>query len=542
MTSFRGRWWLPGVLSLALLLVACEPATRAAADPPATAPAAQAVKAVASPATTLPGIEQTLSDIYERLSSSVVNVQMLKQVRAEPGADMFPQIPGFPRLGPDDRGQRRRGPTYQGGSGSGFVWDDQGHIVTNNHVAGGADKVTVTFHDGSQVQAKLVGTDPDSDLAVLKVDLPEGSFPPVRLADSTRVKVGQLAVAIGNPFGLEGSMTVGFVSALGRLLPVDPTATEAGYSIPDMIQTDAPINPGNSGGVLVDSAGQVIGVPSIIISPAGVSAGIGFAIPSAVVAQVVPVLIEKGRYEHPWLGISGLSLTPDMAKAMQLPATQRGALVVDVLAGSPADKAGLRGSDRQILVDGQEFSVGGDVITRINEASVKRFDDIVTYLARSTKVGDTLKLSLLRGGKETTVSVLLAARPGADQDKLAKAQGEPAAEGGWLGIAGATLEAPVAAAMGLKRTQRGVLVDNVAKDSPADLAGLRGSTRLARIQGQTVAVGGDVIIAIGAAPLSSIEELQAKLAQFKPGAQIDLAILRDGQRQTVKVTLGKMPE
>ncbi len=263
-----------------------------------------------------------------------------------------------------------------------------GHIVTNHHVVAGADRVSVTFADDTTVPAKVVGTDPHGDLAVVKVDLPAERLQPVHMADSTHVKVGQLAVAIGNPFGLQSTMTVGFVSALGRVLRADSGDEEQpGYTIPDIIQTDAPINPGNSGGVLVDGEGHVIGVTSAIISPVRASVGIGFAIPSAIVQKVVPTLIKTGHYDHPKLGVSGISLSPELAKAMQLDPDQRGALVVDVVPNSPADKAGLHGSDRQATIEGELVRVGRDVIVAIDGHLVKGFDDLVTQLVRTTEVG-----------------------------------------------------------------------------------------------------------------------------------------------------------
>ena len=292
------------------------------------------------------------------------------------------------------------------------MWDTTGHIVTNNHVVAGADPITVTLHDGTAVSAKIVGTDPESDLAVAQVDLPADRLRPVQLADSMQVKVGQLTAAFGNPFGLQSTMTVGFVSALGRALPVEPDKAQGpSYTIADILQTDAPLNPGNSGGVLVDDAGRVIGVTSAIISPAGTSAGIGFAIPSAVVQKVVPVLIQTGHYEHPWLGVSGTSLTPELAKTMGLKPEQRGALVADVVPGGPGDRGGLHGSDRRMTINGIRVRLGGDVIVALDGQPVQGFDDLVTALARRTEVGQTVSLTVLGHGQEHTVSVTLAARP-----------------------------------------------------------------------------------------------------------------------------------
>jgi serine protease Do len=302
---------------------------------------------------------------------------------------------------------------YQRGSGSGFVWDEAGHIVTNNHVVEGTDKIEVTFADGTIVPATLVGANRDSDLAVIKVNVPAEELHLVRMGDSTQVKVGEIAVAIGNPFGLENTMTVGFISALGRSLPVESNGSVGPtYRIPDIIQTDAPINPGNSGGVLANDQGEVIGVTAAIASPVQASAGIGFVIPSAIVQKVVPELIEKGHYAVPWLGISGTSLDPDLAQGMGLDAGQRGVLVVDVTPDGPADKAGLRGSDRSITIDGEDRRVGGDVIVAIGGQTVETFDDLIAYLFGSTKVGQQVTLSVLRDGHQQGVQVTLGERPG----------------------------------------------------------------------------------------------------------------------------------
>ena len=204
--------------------------------------------------------------------------------------------------------------------GSGFVWDTQGHIITNNHVIEDADRIRVTFYDGTIAEATLIGADPDSDLAVIKVETDNIELRPVTVGDSRKLKVGQLTVAIGNPFGYQNTMTVGFISGLGRLLPATDNFLGTNYNIPDIIQTDTSINPGNSGGVLLDSGGRLIGVTTAIATESGSSAGIGFAIPSAIVQQVVPSLISTGRYEHAWLGVSVLTLNPDLAEAMNLDA------------------------------------------------------------------------------------------------------------------------------------------------------------------------------------------------------------------------------
>lgn len=392
------RQWLMGITALFVIALAGYGLLVPATSPPAP-PATAGV---------LAALEGTLEHIYTQVNPSVVNVQVEeRQVVRSP---VLPETPGVQsRRAPSPPGAEER---IRRGVGSGFVWDTAGHIVTNNHVVAGADRITVTLSDGMAVPATVVGTDPESDLAVAQVDLPAGRLRPVQLADSTRVKVGQLVAAFGNPFGLQSTMTVGFVSALGRALPVDPDGAHGpSYTIADVLQTDAPMNPGNSGGVLVDDAGRVIGVTSAIVSPAGVSAGIGFAIPSAVVQKVVPVLIQTGHYAHPWLGLSGTSLTPALATAMGLTPEQRGALVVDVVPAGPAGRAGLHGSDRRVTIDDERVRLGGDVIVALDGQPIQGFDDLVTTLARTTEVGQTVSLTVLGHGQEHVVKVTLAARP-----------------------------------------------------------------------------------------------------------------------------------
>lgn len=516
-------------LSLGGAAIAPEVAPPAAAAPVAAPPAASAPTA----SSVLDALEGTLGQIYDQVNPSVVNIQVV--VEQEGMSTVVPEIPGFP-FGPSEP----QGPPVQRGMGSGFVWDKEGHIVTNNHVVAEADKITVTFYDDTTVPGEVVGTDPHSDLAVVKVDLPADQLQPVQVADSIQVKVGQLAVAIGNPFGLEGTMTVGFVSALGRSLPVaSGDMLGSSYTIPDIIQTDAPINPGNSGGVLVDDKGRVIGVPTAIESPVRANAGIGFAVPSAIVQKVVPALINDGSYEHPWLGISGTSLGLELAEAMGFEPDQRGVLVVDVVTGSPADEAGLRGSDRQVELEGQQVRIGGDVIVAIDGQPVKEFDDLITYLVRNKSVGETITLTIIYQGQEETVEVTLAARPKGEEQRSQREKGTTA--GAWLGIQGLTVTPEIAEAMDLAPDQQGVLVEQVTQNSPADQAELRGSYKALDINGQRLQVGGDIITAMDDQPITQMEDLRAFLQQAQPGQKVTLTLLRDGEEVKVGVTLGERP-
>lgn len=364
---------------------------------------AQKTTLATSTSGTLAAYESALENIYAQVGPSVVAIDVVSQPQAA-----TPNVPGNRGFG--FRPQQPQQP--QGALGSGFVWDAQGHIVTNNHVIDGATSISVTFSDGSTVPAKLVGADVNSDLAVIQVNVPASQLHPVHLADSTQIKVGQFAIAIGNPFGEQNTMTTGIISALGRSLPVnDNTVQGPSYTIPDVIQTDAPINPGNSGGVLLNADGNVLGVTAAIESPAGTSAGIGFAIPSVIVQKVVPELIKTGSYAHPYIGIGGASLNSTLAEAMNLKPDQRGALIISVAANGPASKAGLRGSTKPATIDGQQVNVGGDVIVAIDSQPVKGFDDVVAYLARATNVNQTVTLTILRDGQQQSVQVTLAARP-----------------------------------------------------------------------------------------------------------------------------------
>ena len=505
-------------------------------------PIAQVATQIAPPVSTgasgdlLAAYQGTLENIYNTVSPSVVNIQVVDQLAASDSNSNNPQVPGFPffNLPQGEQPQQQ----FQSALGSGFVWDTEGHIVTNNHVVNGADKIEVTFSDGTMVPAKLVGTDPDSDLAVIKVDVPAAQLHPVQMADSTGIKVGQLAIAIGNPFGLEGTMTTGIISAVGRSLPADETSLQS-YTIPDVVQTDAPINPGNSGGVLVNALGQVLGVTSAIESPVHANAGIGFAIPAAIVNNVVPALIQDGKYVHTWLGISGTTLVPDLAKEMNLKEGQRGALVEEVMPNSPAEQAGLKGSDKQVTVNGQTTNVGGDVITAVDSQPVVEMDDLIAYLARNTKVDQKISLTILRDGKEQNLDVTLAARPTAEQRNSESASSPSQAGGIRLGILGIDMAPELASEMNLSQDQQGVLIQQVEPGGLADQAGLQAGSKTVTINGQQVVVGGDLITALNGQAVTTIQELRAGLAQLPSDHPVSLTILRDGKEMDIEVQAGQ---
>jgi len=269
-----------------------------------------------------------------------------------------------------------------------------------------AEKITVTFLNGESYNAEIIGKDPFTDIAVIKVE-PNGDFlQPLPIGDSSKLKVGEQVAAIGNPFGLSGSMTSGIVSQLGRLLPTQ----ESGFSIPDVIQTDAAINPGNSGGPLLNMRGEMVGINTAIRSGTGEFAGIGFAIPSRTVVNIVPILVSDGEYKHPWIGISGRDIDPDLAQVLNLEES-KGLLVVTVVEDSPAFKAGLQASLDTTEVDGVNYPVGGDIILSVDGIEIRKIDDVLVHLQREKSVGDEMVLEILRNDKIITITLILEERP-----------------------------------------------------------------------------------------------------------------------------------
>ena len=417
----RALRWL--ALPLALLLAACapdqiaipvlggatdtppaptQPPTRAPVVVP-TIPPTPLVTAVPLPAIEavptlapdqlgpLEAQQQVLVELYRRVNPAVVSIDT---------AARHPDVEGAPT--PDQE--------LPYAQGSGFLFDDQGRIVTNNHVIEGGSGFQVRFADGTVLPATLIGADPGSDLAVLKVDqLPEG-VAPLHLADSSGVAVGQTAIAIGNPFGERNTLTTGVVSGLGRSLR-GPISSQGGrFSITNVIQTDASINPGNSGGPLLNIRGEVIGVNTAIRSSTGVFEGIGYAVPANTVARVVPVLIASGRYEHPWMGVGLRDVDPLLARHFDL-AAQQGVLITAVQQRSPADLAGLRAGTRSGDYGGVPIVYDGDIVLAINGQRVLSGDELVGYLEENAAVGETVALTVLRDGQEQQITVTLGKRP-----------------------------------------------------------------------------------------------------------------------------------
>jgi S1-C subfamily serine protease len=336
-------------------------------------------------------LQSQIEAVYDQTSSAVVNITSVTYA-----FDFF------------------FNPVPQEGTGSGFIYDEQGHIITNYHVIEDAEELSVTLADGETYSAEIIGEDPTNDLAVIRIDT--DSLPrPVPLGDSSALRVGQFVVAIGNPFGLERTLTAGVISSLGRVIK-----SPDGRFIGEVIQTDAAINPGNSGGPLLDLDGRVIGVNSQIVSPSQANAGVGFAVPSNTVRRVVLELIARGSYPHPWLGIEPISLTAERARIFRQAgvdvAAEEGVLVLEVTRGGPADEADIRGGTQVVRIGRYRVPLGGDIITAINDEPIADYQDMTVYLETKTRVGETVSVTIIRsagsgGAEEQTVQVTLAERP-----------------------------------------------------------------------------------------------------------------------------------
>ena len=400
------RLTLLHILLIAVLALgsttACDMAGRVALKP-TTAASQQAAKDNRTPVTTLPQVvptataaqpaaapanqlEAQVESVYSNAGPSVVNVtsQMISY-------------------------NFRMQPIPQEGTGSGFVYDNAGHIVTNYHVVQDAQSISVALANGSAYTATVVGQDPSNDLAVLFIDA-QDLPPPLPLGDSAALRIGQFVLAIGNPFTLQRTLTLGIVSALQRVIQ-----SPDGSFIGQAIQTDAAINPGNSGGPLLDLQGRVIGVNSQIVGVTGSNVGVGFAIPSNTLRRVVPQLIATGRYPHPWLGMDMLDITRQAAQILRQVgvdiAVDQGVLVITVTSGSPAEAAGIHGANRNVRIGRSQLGVGGDIITAVDDQSVTAQEDLMLYVDTQRAIGDTIKLKLIRAGQEMTVSLTLGEQP-----------------------------------------------------------------------------------------------------------------------------------
>jgi S1-C subfamily serine protease len=393
----RSRVWAIAFLLVALSLgCLAVPPIAEEVDPTATplpptpeATAASGPVVVAPPNNALENLQTQVEAVYAATGDSVVNIG----VRTI-SYDFF------------------MNPVPQEGSGSGFVYDGEGHIITNYHVIEGADDIRATFADGKTLTAEVVGSDPTYDLAVIKVDPSEHAMQPVTMGDSQNLRIGQFVVAIGNPFGLDQTVTFGVISSLGRII----RSPDQGRFIGEAIQTDAAINPGNSGGPLLDLEGRVIGVNAQIVSPSRANAGVGFAIPAQIVKRVVPVLISEGTYAHPWMGVEFLPvpLEPGLAEVFadagyEVPS--QGVLILGVEQGRAADQAGLQGADEVVETELGRVPLGGDVILEIDGTEITGPQDLIAYLETYTQPGDTIEVTIFRDGERMTVDLTLGERP-----------------------------------------------------------------------------------------------------------------------------------
>src|SRR5215218_362186 len=386
----------------------------------------------ANTSSTISGEELTFRDLFEKVNSSVVQI-------TSSGILNF-SSPMLPPDGDDDNDDDSQPPQPRTAIGSGYVIDREGHVATNYHVIANARNVSVAFSDGSVYTAKVIGSDPFSDSAVLELqDVPAEKLVPLPLGNSSNLVVGDEVAAIGSPFGLAGSMSTGVVSGLVRLIPaldIPPNNNETNnddndtiidegqaFSIPNIIQTDTPINPGNSGGPLLNLKGEVIGMNTAILSESGASSGVGFAIPSDTLKVILPALIANGSYVHPWIGVSGTDVTPEIAIKLGLKEA-RGFLVIDIVMGSPADRAGIRGGDMPVAIGaiagfqgGQGptgnnlLELGGDIILGVDNQTVNKIDDLLSYIESKKKAGDTVTLMVLRDGEMMPIDLVLGARP-----------------------------------------------------------------------------------------------------------------------------------
>jgi S1-C subfamily serine protease len=349
----------------------------------------------------------SLPEIFKKTENSVVQITSTR-----PGSDQIVTLNG------------REIPQNNIALGSGFVYDQDGRVITNHHVASEVDEVDVKFVDGDTYTAKVVGKDPYSDIGVLQItdrEFFDKRVAPLKIANSSEIEVGEQIIAIGNPFGLSGTLTTGVVSQIGRLLPNDVT----GYSIANTIQTDAAINPGNSGGPLLNMKGEVVGMNTAIFSNTGVYSGVGFAVPSNMLLKEIPVLIEKGNYVHPWLGFTARDVSPDIAKSLELPRNFKGAAVVSVVDNSPADKGGVRGQLIREDLGGNQIVRSGDIVTKIDSQPVKSMDDVISYLDESKQVGDKVTLTINREGQNLEVPITLEERPSSSPRLLAASSSSP---------------------------------------------------------------------------------------------------------------------
>jgi serine protease Do len=448
--------------------------------------------------------------------------------------------------------------------GSGFVYDNLGHIVTNYHVVGNPQETNlherafhITFLDGTTYIGRVIGADLYSDLAVMMVEnITRETLIPLPLGNSSQLSIGQPVVAVGNPFGLSGSMTEGIVSGLGRIIPSSVPQGDLllrqedapPFLIPNIIQTDAVINPGNSGGPLLTTSGEVIGMNTAILSNTGVYAGVGSAIPSDVIKKVVPELISTGTYRHPYIGIAGVDMSPEIADEMGLNGS-RGFLVTEVTSGSPAERSGIRGDGALTDINGRQIELGGDVIVAVDNVSVRKIEDLLSYLQSERSIGETVTLTVIRDGKNQEIGMTLAARPTQQQQEIEQRQLERPT----LGINSINMTEQIAARMNLTLQQQplsddqdggrgGVLVIDVFADGPAENAGIRGGFIVANINRTLIEIGGDVIVRIDDTMIPNVDALNKFIDNKNIGDTIQVTVVRNSQPISIPVTVGSTSE
>jgi len=449
--------------------------------------------------------------------------------------------------------------------GSGFVYDELGHIVTNYHVVGNPQETNlyerafhITFLDGTTYLGRVIGADLYSELAVMTVEnITRKNLVPLPLGNSSQLRIGQPVVAVGNPFGLSGSMTEGIVSGLGRILPSSVPQGDlllrqedtASFLIPNIIQTDAVINPGNSGGPLLTTGGEVIGMNTAILSNTGVYAGVGSAIPSDIIKKVVPELISTGTYRHPYIGIAGVDMSPEIADEMGLNGS-RGFLVTEVTSGSPAERSGIRGGGALTDINGRQIELGGDVIVEVDNVTVRKIEDLLSYLQSERSIGETVILNVIRDGRNQEIGMTLAARPTQQQQEVEQRQQERPT----LGINSINMTEQIAARMNLTQMQQqplsndqdgergGVLVVDVFADGPAEKAGIRGGFIVADINRTPIEIGGDVIVRIDDTMIPNVDALNKFIDNENIGDTIQVTVVRDSQLISIPVIVGSTSE
>ena len=453
--------------------------------------------------------------------------------------------------------------------GSGFVYDNLGHIITNYHTVADLDKnqepilgrrdFHVTFLDGMTYTGKIVGADPYSELAVIKLENISGTkLIPLSLGNSSQLRIGQTVVALGNFLGLSGSMTEGIVSGFGRIPPFPTPQGDLifrqqetqSFLIPNLVQTDASVNLVNLGGPLLNMGGEVVGMNTQFISDTGLYTGVGAAIPSNIIKRVVPELISTGTYRHPYIGIAGVNMSPEIANEIGLNGS-RGFLVTEITSGSPAERSGIRGGEEIKDINGRQIELGGDVIVAVDNITIRKIDDLISYLQSERSVGDTVILSLLRDGRIQDIRMTVEARPIQRQPDTEQIQQQRPT----LGINTINMTEQIAERMNItssleqivskddrENERGGALVIDLFADGPAEKAGIKGGFVLAEINGTSVEIGGDVIVLIDDTMIPNVNALDKFIEKKDIGDIIQVTVIRQDQSLKIPVIVGSTTE